>query len=264
MTRLKLSSYMPPWLRTASRTPLPDKYRVYAVGDIHGCVRQLDQLHDLILADWQSHCDVQPEGIVVYLGDYIDRGPQSRAVIDCLSAHRDDGLLRIFLKGNHEDMLERFLDDPEAAADWLEYGGLATLLSYGIYPVDNNRPRNVKQLAQQLKLIMPQAHHAFYKNLDMSFSVGGYFFCHAGVRPGVSVDRQTAHDLLWIRNEFVASESDFGKIVVHGHSPVDAPEALFNRINVDTGAYATGRLTCAVLWLDQVAFLSTEQGLTPM
>jgi serine/threonine protein phosphatase 1 len=153
----------------------------------------------------------------------------------------------VALRGNHERMLETFLSDPSAASQWRQLGGLETLHSYGV-PVDQVMiGRGYDEAAAALRASISQEQVNFLSSLKNWYSVGGFFVCHAGVRPGVPLERQSDDDLLWIRGEFLKSKVDFGKLVIHGHTPVEWPEILPNRINIDTGAYLTGRLTCLVL-----------------
>lgn len=180
------------------------------------------------------------------LGDYVDRGPASRGVLDLLSA-QPFPTFYVALKGNHEALLESFLTDPEVGEHWRRLGGVETLHSYGVPVGDMMRGKNFARAAEALRAAIPAEHLAFLRSLKTSHVEGKYFFCHAGVRPGVPLDRQCDDDLLWIRNEFLDSQMDFGKIVVHGHTPQPEPEVLPNRINIDTGAFATGMLTCVVL-----------------
>lgn len=140
-----------------------------------------------------------------------------------------------------------FLNDPAIGAQWRNVGGLETLHSFGIPVAPLMMGRNYHQAAKQLRASLSPEHTKFLASLKTSLTIGRYFLCHAGVRPGVALERQREEDLLWIRDEFLNSRMDFGKIVVHGHTPVAEPEALPNRINIDTGAFATGRLTCVVL-----------------
>ena len=152
----------------------------------------------------------------------------------------------VALKGNHETLLEAFLADPATGPYWRQQGGLETLQSYGIH-VGGLMGASFATARDQLRAALPAAHLQFLSSLKSSVSRGKYFFCHAGVRPSVPLERQSDDDLLWIRDAFLSSGMDFGKIVVHGHTPVAAPEVLANRIGIDTGAFATGRLTCVAL-----------------
>jgi serine/threonine protein phosphatase 1 len=227
--------------------------RIYAIGDIHGCANLLDRMVEEISRDLAERpC---ADSLTVTLGDYVDRGTDSRGVIDRLAGNPFPTAL-IALKGNHEEMLEAFLNQPDSAAEWRSYGGLETLHSYGIDVGPLMRGRDYERAAREFREALPQTHVDFLAALRPALEVGGYFLCHAGVRPGVPLSRQRPEDLLWIRDQFLGSKADFGKIVVHGHSPQETPEHLPNRINVDTGAFMTGRLTCAVLEPASVRFLS--------
>lgn len=217
--------------------------RVYAIGDVHGRLDLLARVAEAIKRDVEAHGS---DALTVTLGDYVDRGPKSRQVIDALIANPFP-TPHIPLKGNHEVLLETFLADPEIGAQWRRLGGLETLVSYGVPVSGLMVGKNYDEAAEQFRKVLPPEHLQFLESLKTSYSHGNYFLCHAGVRPGVPLERQTVDDLLWIRDEFLSSTRNFGKIVVHGHTPVEAPEVLPNRINIDTGAFATGRLTCIVL-----------------
>jgi serine/threonine protein phosphatase 1 len=149
----------------------------------------------------------------------------------------------IFLKGNHEAFLFEVLQDASRLETWKQYGGFQTLMSYGLAPSIKPDHDEQSELMQALLQSMPGHHRHFFGNLRTSFCCGDFFFAHAGVRPGVPLRRQREQDLLWIREEFLESDEDFGKFIVHGHTPVPKPEIRPNRINIDTGAYATGILT---------------------
>jgi calcineurin-like phosphoesterase family protein len=220
-----------------------DDTRLYAIGDVHGRLDLLDRVIDSIARDFAEHGG---KALTVTLGDYIDRGPQSRGVIERL-ARNPFATPYVALKGNHEALFEDFLTDPAVGAHWRRLGGLETLASFGVSVRHMMLGRNLDEAAGALREALTPEHAGFLASLKLSLSVGCYFLCHAGVRPGVALERQSEQDLLWIREEFLDSTADFGKIVVHGHTPVAAPEILPNRINIDTGAFATGRLTCVVL-----------------
>ena len=220
-----------------------DTTRIYAIGDIHGRLDLLDQMIDKISRDMDEHGG---KGLTVTLGDYVDRGTDSRGVVQRL-AHSPFATPYVALKGNHETLFEMFLRDPAFGPDWRRLGGLQTLNSYGVPVASLMVGKGYEAAAEQLQARVPPGHFEFLRSLNTSLDVGRYFLCHAGIRPGVPFERQSEQDLLWIREEFLNSRMDFGKIVVHGHTPVEEPEVLPNRINVDTGAFATGRLTCAVL-----------------
>jgi len=243
---------------------ISDTTRIYVIGDIHGRLDLLEQMIAEIRRDVEEH---NGDGLTVTLGDYVDRGPDSRGVLDRLASN-PFVTPYVALKGNHEDLFEIFLRDPAFGADWRHIGGLETLNSYGISAAPLLMGKGYEAAAEQLQAVMPPEHFKFLASLKTSLDVGRYFLCHAGVRPGISFERQTERDLLWIREEFLNSRIDFGKIVVHGHTPVEEPEVMSNRINIDTGAFATGRLTCVVLEGDRQRFLyansrSKEGSLSP-
>lgn len=224
--------------------------RIYAIGDIHGRLDLLERAIDAIHRDVDEH---GPAALTVTLGDYVDRGPDSRGVIDRL-IDNPFPTSYIALKGNHETLLADFLADPATGAFWRQQGGGQTLQSYGIR-IGGLTGSSFEAARRQLEAALPASHVQFLGSLPISLSHGRYFFCHAGVRPGVPLDRQSEEDLLWIRDDFLSSTKPFGKIVVHGHTPVPEPEVLPNRISIDTGAFMTGRLTCVVLEGDRPRFL---------
>jgi serine/threonine protein phosphatase 1 len=226
--------------------------RVYALGDIHGRLDLLERAIAAIARDVDAH---GPAALTVTLGDYVDRGPDSRGVLDRL-ADNPFPTGYVALRGNHERLMETFLADPTAGEHWRKLGGIETMHSYGVPVADLLMGRNYAEAARRFADALPARHMEFLHSLKISFSHGRYFFCHAGVRPGVALAAQADDDLLWIRDAFLSSTMDFGKIVVHGHTPVPAPEVLPNRINIDTGAFATGRLTCVVLDRGGHRFLS--------
>ena len=230
--------------RPSSATPAGS--RLYAVGDIHGRADLLEALLEQIEADAARH--PQPAKRLIYLGDYVDRGPASSAVIDLVLHNGPPGIEVVPLMGNHEEMMLRFLEDIAVARTWMMNGGDATLLSYGVEPPSMfaGTPR-LLQAQQQFAEHLPARHWSFLQGLATSRAEGDYLFVHAGVRPGVALDRQRTEDLLWIRDEFLDSDRDFGKVVVHGHSISLDPEFRPNRIGIDTGAYRSGQLTCLVL-----------------
>jgi serine/threonine protein phosphatase 1 len=236
-----------------SPAAVPDGMRVYAVGDIHGCARQLDDLMAVILADNQaSGLDTR----LVFLGDYLDRGPDSKGVIARLLSP-PEGYKASHLMGNHDQTLLDFLDDPIVYRSWRSFGAQETLMSYGVLPPRFDDEEEFVQARQQLLQAMPADHLNFLRNLQGSVRIGDYFFVHAGVRPGIALDQQVAADMLWIRDEFLDSRHNFGSVIVHGHTPIERGVRRTNRINIDTGAYATGRLTAAVLEGETCRFLST-------
>jgi serine/threonine protein phosphatase 1 len=238
----------------ASEATKLEKSRAYVIGDIHGRSDLLDRIVALICRDLEAN----PVGecLTVTIGDYVDRGPDSRGVLDRLARNPFPTRL-ISLKGNHEVLFEAFLSDPSVAEQWRRLGGLETLHSYRIPVAELMVGRHYEEASKALRDAVPEEHLRFLASLKTSITVGKYFLCHAGVRPGVSLDRQNEEDLFWVRDSFLKSKVDFGKVVVHGHTPTEQPEVLPNRINIDTGAFATGRLTCAVLENSELRFLST-------
>jgi serine/threonine protein phosphatase 1 len=231
---------------------LPDGICIYAVSDIHGCA---DELAKVFAAIDHHLFRVEPKRpIHVFLGDYIDRGPASSQVIDML-IERGRQHETIFLKGNHEALLVDLLRKPDVFPVFKQYGGLQTLLSYGITPSVNPDAQEQQVLLQALAQKIPPAHRRFFGSLRPKFSCGDFFFVHAGVRAGIPLWEQKEEDLLWIRDEFLSSEKSFGKFIVHGHTPVAKPDIRSNRINIDTGAYATGVLTLLTIQGDHMLAL---------
>jgi serine/threonine protein phosphatase 1 len=234
----------------------PPGSRIYAIGDIHGRVDLLRQLHRLIHED--AYRRQAPRNVVVYLGDYVDRGDESRAVIDLLLDEPLPAFESVYLKGNHEESVLRFLEDTAVGPPWLFYGGGQTLASYGVRPPA--QPLSTSELVRAQRELadrLPARHRRFMVDLILSHEEGDYLFVHAGVRPGVPLDQQMAQDLMWIRDEFLHSDANFGKIVVHGHTIVARPDVQRNRIGIDTGAFASGHLTCLILEGSQLGFLQT-------
>ena len=235
---------------------LPRGIRIYAIGDIHGRADLLTSLLDEIRRDAGRNPGYTD--YLIYLGDYVDRGLQSRQVLDLVSAPPPPGFGTIHLRGNHEQAMLDFLEDETAGANWLHFGGVQTLFSYDIHLPERGVDAMVlAEARRRLAAALPPAHLSFLTHLRYAMAIGGYFFVHAGIRPGVPLDRQAPEDMLWIREEFLSSRVDHGKIVVHGHTITDEPDIRPNRIGIDTGAYASGHLTCLVLEEDRQRFLST-------
>ncbi len=229
--------------------------RVYAIGDIHGFSDALDRMHDAIAADLLDH---PPESAhIVYLGDYIDRGPDSKGVIDRLIARRDrgDGIEKTFILGNHEMGLYEFTKNPHESR-WLMYGGIETLKSYGIvFAADVPLPGEIEDAAGRLLNVLPPAHREFLEALEYYRAIGDYFFVHAGIDPLKPLEKNTVRDFTFIREPFLSWPAAFSKMIVHGHTISEKPEIKKHRIGVDTGLYAGGKLTAAVLENDTVRFL---------
>lgn len=235
---------------------LPGGHRVYAIGDIHGMREELLRLLDLIEQDLRER---PPAGPVteIFLGDYVDRGPDSYGVIETLLEQRE-GRRRVYLRGNHEDAMQSALEDTGAVLRWMTFGGDATCRSYGVEdPALFHQPQALRPM---LLAALPEHHLAFLHGLAPFEQIGDFLFVHAGIRPGVSLAEQDRHDLLWIREEFLSHAGPLPFHVVHGHTPAEKPERLAFRTNVDTAAVYGGALTAAVLEGDSVTFLSVPAG----
>ena len=235
---------------------VPDGERVYAIGDIHGRLDLVQMLAAAIEEEQRSLPPARPT--LVFLGDYVDRGPDSRAVIDWLIERPLPDFERVHLRGNHEDWFESFRSDTGVGPSWLYCGGVETLASYGVRAaLGEDDPMRLVALQSDLALALPAAHRAFLRALDIHRVIGGYLFVHAGVRPGVPLEEQTVDDLLWIRDSFLHATVDHGHVVVHGHTIVNEAEIRANRIGIDTGAFATNVLTCLVLEADRYRLIQT-------
>ncbi len=194
-----------------------------------------------------------PQAVEIYLGDYVDRGPNSKEVMELLATR----LVRnnaVCLRGNHEDMMEHYLRDPSILPSWLQLGAMQTLASYGVN-LRRDREPGTHDLHQSFRRAFPRTHALFLKCLKPWICCGDYLFVHAGIRPNVPLDRQRMEDLLWIREEFLESPHHHTKFVVHGHTPVAHPDLRHNRLNIDTAAWRSGTLTCVVLEDTSIQFL---------
>ncbi len=232
----------------------PEGVRIYAIGDIHGRSDLLSVLFQEIDIDLENRPALR--ALHVFLGDYIDRGPNSKEVGSLVLSRRREHEI-VALKGNHDIFPTLFLKDPAIFHDWRLFGGVETLISYGLRPSLRMGKSDVRQLADEFAAAFPVAHADFFTALSPSFSCGDFFFAHAGVKPGRPLDQQSEDDLLWIRQEFLDHEGDFGKLVVHGHTPVKSVDNRGNRINIDTGAYATGCLSALAIDGATVRLLDT-------
>lgn len=244
------------WSRLTNQEPAsaaaPDGLRIYAVGDVHGCLVELKRLVEAINHDRKNH---NGPATFIFLGDLVDRGPDSAGVIDFLLSNPLPNGETIFLMGNHEEFLLGCYDGAtDRQADWLRHGGIDTLASYGI-PREAVFSRDF-DLVAAMRHAIPEEHADFLRKFRNSAIFGDYFFAHAGIRPGVPLDEQAPHDLRWIRSEFTSSTADHGVVVVHGHSVVPNVERRPNRIGVDTGCYRTGRLSAVVLTGDGISVIS--------
>lgn len=212
----------------------PEGTRIYAVGDVHGRARLLAKTMATITRDAGVHPGKRI--VEIYLGDYIDRGLESRAVIDLLLAPPPPGHTRICLKGNHEETLLRFLGEPGILRQWANFGGYATLASYGIPIPQSMTPDSLAKLRDAFLQALPPEHLQFLKSLKLIHSEGGYLFVHAGIVPGVALAQQKTDDLLWIRDAFLRHPGYHNQYIVHGHTPVASPELRPNRANLDVSA----------------------------
>ena len=243
----------------AGRAPrVPRGTRIYAVGDIHGRLDLLKRLEKQIFDDHAARGDSCVPWMV-YLGDYIDRGFQSGQVIQHLVEGPPEGFEAIHLIGNHDLWLREFLEKAEFGPSWIKHGGDTTLLSYGVRVDVSLGDRASFEAAREiLNEQMPDSHRTFLRDLDMGFSIGDYFFVHAGVVPDRPLEQQTMEDLIWIREPFLGWPGGLPKVVVHGHTVDEAPVERRHRIGIDTGACWTGRLTAVGLEEDRRWFLQTD------
>lgn len=235
---------------------VPDGARVYAIGDVHGRADLLQRLLRIIVEDMEARPGADSVKLV-FLGDYVDRGYHSKEVIETLLKLDIAGVGMVFLAGNHEDMMLQFFDDPAVSDLWLKTGGVATLASYGVMLPDNPDIDALTEASNALAEKMPVEHRKFLESLEEHYVFGDYLFVHAGLRPHIPLTAQRRSDKLGIRREFTDSDFAFEHMVVHGHTGVQNPLHLSNRIAVDTGAFATGHLTAAVIEAGDVTFLST-------
>ena len=235
---------------------VPPGRRVYAIGDIHGRIDLLRRLNARIRADAE---EVQADSyVVVYLGDYVDRGGHSRDVLDCLIEDPIPGFETISILGNHEAFLLEFLDNPGRGNVWIFNGGDTTLRNYGIDVGDLEfHAGGWEWLRDRFLESLPERHLDFLRNLPLMHVEGDYVFVHAGIRPNVPLEKQERQDLLWIREGFLDCEDDLGKMVVHGHTPFKEIQVRSNRIGIDTGAWMSDTLTCIVLHDSEHAFIQT-------
>lgn len=235
---------------------LPEGELLYAVGDIHGRSDLLATLLRAIEAD--AAASEAEKRTLVFLGDYVDRGPDTRGVIEMLISGFPQGFEAHFLKGNHEALLLGFLDDPSSLDAWLLNDGDVTMASYGVDVDALYRARaRPEEWRDAFAASLPEAHLSFFRDLKLSVAHGDYLFVHAGIKPGVPLAAQTEDDLVWIRRPFLDWNHPFEKFVVHGHTPAHEPVTRANRICVDTGACFTGRLTALRLENDTRRFLQT-------
>ena len=242
---------------SADAARVPEDIRLVAVGDIHGrhdCLKQL--LGNIGLSDKSKDSNWH----FIFLGDYIDRGPYSRSVIDHL-INFSNVHSTTFLLGNHERAMLNFLDAPVQARDWLKFGGRETLLSYGVTPPNGNvGPDELKRMGEDLRTNLPAAHHNFLNSLELLYVCGDYLFTHAGIDPEKPIKQQSESELLWIREPFLSFPDHLPKVIVHGHTVTEnfRPEVRSHRLGIDTGAYICGNLTAAIFTKNQFKFVSSK------
>ena len=230
--------------------------RAYAIGDVHGRLDLLDMLLDKIS---QDNIERAPkETLIVFLGDLIDRGPDSRGVIERLKDNPPTFAKCVFIMGNHEEALVKGLTgSPHLLPAWLTHGGMACAQSYGVdIGTIHGQPADIVE--HILISAIPADHIEFMKEFYDCVRYGDYLFTHAGVRPNVPIDEQSGKDLKWIRDEFLNSNEDFGCVVVHGHSINETVVEKHNRIGIDTGAYQSGILTAVRLEDSEKSFLQVH------
>jgi serine/threonine protein phosphatase 1 len=232
----------------------PQGVRLYAIGDVHGRLDLLSAMHRAVAEEIER--DRPADWRVVHLGDYVDRGPDSRGVIEFLGAAGERDARYLFLCGNHEAGLLDFLNIPDPNGLFMRFGGVQTAHSYGV----DITAGPVGQAAAALAAAIPARHTAFLRGLGVSAEFGDFFFCHAGIRPGIPLGLQARADLTWIRDAFLDHAGLHPKVVVHGHTPQPEPELLPNRVNVDTRAYASGRLTALVVDGADKRILTVREG----
>ena len=237
---------------------LPSGHRLYAIGDIHGRMDLLQSLLERIRADHDARAPIAEPPVLVFIGDYVDRGMRSRDVVAHLAGSDFAPFKTHFLKGNHEAAMLRFLDKPETGPSWVAFGGAETLYAYGVQAPPTPSSRQAwADASEAFRANLPTEHLAFLKGLEYSVVHGDYAFVHAGFRPGAPLAAQEHADMLTIREPFLSAGDVFGLTVVHGHTPVSEPEIKPGRIAIDTGAYVTGRLSAVRLEGEDVSFLTT-------
>jgi serine/threonine protein phosphatase 1 len=235
---------------------------VYAIGDVHGCYELLRDVLASLASDYGARAGGR-RPILIFLGDYVDRGPHSARVMEALVWLQRRGDLEVhFLKGNHEQALLEFLDAPDRGGPWIGFGGAETLLSYGVAPPPADAPPEVyAQARDELLERMPASHLRLLQQLELMVVIGDYAFVHAGIRPGTPLEAQEETDLLWIRRGFVDQPGPFGKVIVHGHTWLsEQPQLSEHRLGLDTGAYATGVLTAARIEDGEFEVLQAARG----
>ena len=231
--------------------------RVYAVGDIHGCL----ELLQILVGQIRAHAAAVPSAqkVLIFLGDYVDRGPDAKGVIDYLVNLNLTDWKLVFLRGNHDQAVLDFLQDATSYRAWRSFGAGETLLSYGVAPPQFEREADFEEARVALSQNLPKGHLEFFENLAHYHIEDGYMFVHAGIRPGIPLEEQGPEDMMWIREGFLSYRGSLPKVIVHGHTPSDMPIRNRQRICIDTGAHATGRLTAAILENQDCTFIQTRK-----
>ncbi len=248
-------------LRRAPEAPahrVPDGQRLYAIGDIHGRLDLFEALLERLAADHAARAPAAAH--LVLLGDYVDRGPRSAQMLDRLANGPPAWATWTLLRGNHEqvllDLWNRRPGFDKRLAAWLDFGGRETLRSYGLAS-SIAFGDDLEAIGAEIRRLVPERHIRLIEAMPLTYRCGDYLFVHAGLKPGLEVEYQQPHDLLWVRDEFLDSDADHGAMVVHGHSVTALVDVRPNRIGIDTGAYATGRLTALALEGAERRFIST-------
>lgn len=240
------------------RARLPDGVRVYAIGNIHGMSTLVTSLFNLICEDAKKSGEHQ-HTVMVFCGDYIDHGPDSAGVLSILSGLAKYRIEAVTLRGDHEDLFQRFMDQPARFGPrWMAGGGRQMLHSYGVAEPSGS-PESYIQTSAALWRCMPVSHVNFLMELKTSYTLGDYFFCHAGARPGVPLDKQQPKDMIWSDDMFTATDHAFEKVIVHGDHAQPQPVIARHRIGIDTNAHAGGHLTAAVLENADCRFLQVAR-----
>lgn len=235
--------------RLRLRIPRERATDIYAIGDVHGCLDLLHEVEDRILAEATKTAGMK---LVVMIGDYIDRGPDSEGVLEHLCKKLPAPLYRIALCGNHDDAFLKFLNNPDGDLTWMSYGGDMTLQSYGIDPgYWLNIDPSGAQMRKTALARVPASHQRFLENAPVSLTMGDFCFVHAGVVPGRPFEKQRDHDLMWIREPFLTRGPESDKTVIHGHTPTEDISFGKGRIGIDTGAFMTGKLSVLRIQGDQ-------------
>ncbi|MEO9612203.1 MAG: metallophosphoesterase [Nitratireductor sp.] len=222
----------------------PDGMRLYAIGDVHGRLDLLRAMHGRIRAELMR--DKPADWRIIHLGDYVDRGPDASGVLAFLAERIAQDPRVVALAGNHDVNFRAFLDDGDTTGLFSRFGGIDTARSYGV-KADFSNPAAAEKSRAALAAVVPSAHKTFIEGMPRSIAFGDFFFCHAGIRPGVALADQDPDDLIWIREPFLNHAGLHEKVVVHGHTPQSEAEIMANRVNLDTLAYASGRLTAFVV-----------------